>query len=77
MDNKIYPNPARETLIIESDPSSIGKTYTIYSIMGKEISTGNLTSQNAINIEHLSDGVYFISLSEEAKQTYRFIKSSR
>jgi len=73
----IYPNPARETLIIESDPSSIGKTYTIYSIMGKEISTGNLTSQNTINIEHFSDGVYFISLGEEAKQTYRFIKSSR
>ncbi len=73
----IYPNPARETLIIESDLSSIGKTYTIYSIMGKEISTGNLTSQNTINIEHFSDGVYFISLGEEAKQTYRFIKSSR
>ena len=73
----IYPNPARETLIIESDLSSIGKAYTIYSITGKEISTGNLTSQNTINIEHFSDGVYFISLGEEAKQTNRFIKSSR
>ena len=73
----IYPNPARETLIIESDPSSIGKTYTIYSIMGKEISTGNLTSQNAINIKHLSDGVYLVRLGEKAKQTFRFIKSSR
>lgn len=73
----IYPNPARETLNIESDLSSIGKAYTIYSITGKEISTGNLTSQNTINIEHFSDGVYFISLGEEAKQTYRFIKSPR
>ena len=73
----IYPNPVLNILNIESDASSVGEVYTIYSIRGNEISSGKITSKNmTLNIEHLSNGVYFLKLGKTTKQTFRLIKSS-
>jgi hypothetical protein len=55
----VYPNPAAEQLTI-SMPSMVGSTvYSIYSITGELITTGNLYSTTtSISTDALAQGMY-------------------
>jgi len=54
----VYPNPVAEQLTI-SMPSMNGSTvYTIYSITGELITTGNLYSTTTISTDALAQGMY-------------------
>src|SRR5690554_2735803 len=58
---KIYPNPVRDNLIIESD---IDSKYIIYSISGSIMKKGKINrGENNILISEFSKGVYIIETS--------------
>jgi hypothetical protein len=55
----IYPNPANETIIVESN-SPPGNLY-VTDVMGKPLMQLNCTSNRSyFNIAHLPNGIYFI-----------------
>ena len=66
---EIYPNPVTDSFYISS---TINKNMAalIYDITGKLILTeNNLKSKDAINIENLKAGVYFVHISDEQGNT--------
>lgn len=61
-DFTIYPNPAFERLTIELDElDGLPNSYEIHTIDGQLMTTQSWTS-NTIDIDHLSKGMYLISL---------------
>lgn len=70
---KLYPNPVRNSLNIDSKVINLTK-IEIYSVIGKKMKqfTSNLTK---INVEDLSSGLYLIKvISDEGSYTTKFIK---
>jgi hypothetical protein len=64
---KVYPNPAQEFITIESTEKLEG-TYSIYDMMGRKISSGNLSGGNNMTYtleldEIISPGLYVLNLS--------------
>ena len=60
---KVYPNPAKETLIINLNEPIPGATFTVFSINGQEISNGNiLESMISIDCKDFENGTYFVRL---------------
>jgi hypothetical protein len=69
-----YPNPVTNILNLHIENNSINQTYTISDVGGKVIIQGKINSDSsAINVEHLTKGVYFIELLNH--KTYKFIKN--
>lgn len=64
---KLYPNPAKEMLHIETlNSSSAIVNFTIYNIKGQMISTfinRNTSETQSINIGNLASGMYFLKVS--------------
>lgn len=69
-DLKIYPNPSKNFLEI----SGLNKTtdFTIVNILGYEILSGTIANKNKINIQNLTNGIYFLKLNNE--YLIKFIK---
>jgi hypothetical protein len=76
----VFPNPANNvlnlslTITLEDNYS-----YTIFNQLGAEVNAGNLDFNakrtHALNIENLSNGVYFIQVKNaKSAQTIKFIK---
>ncbi len=57
---KIYPNPVKQKLYIESPSASINKVE-INSVQGKKIELLN-PNEKSINVEELSSGLYFLKI---------------
>lgn len=67
---KVYPNPASEILNINHSYNEV--TYTLFTIDGKIIKTGNLENQQ-INIIDLQIGIYLLQLNSEGKSEVKKI----
>ena len=67
---KIYPNPASEQISISGLITS--ENYTIYNILGSQISRGEINSNEFIYIENLKDGLYFLKIKDGT--TLKFLK---
>ena len=67
---KVYPNPASNFLMIDSDIKDELSIVYIYNIYGETVFSERIT-ENKIDISQLNKGIYFISLN---KQTAGFIK---
>jgi hypothetical protein len=64
----LYPNPAHDVLY-----SNTSSYFKIYDVLGNLCLSGN--KSNAINIESLKSGVYFIELSSlDSTKKIRFVK---
>lgn len=61
-DEAVFPNPVKNTLNIISSFSA--NTYRITDITGKELLSGNSVN-NTIDVSNLSNGVFFINISNE------------
>lgn len=60
----VYPNPAGNTITIAVQNNTIGSIYNITDATGKIVLTGKVNSiANHISLEHLSAGIYQISIS--------------
>lgn len=73
----LFPNPANKNLSIELPSSSNRADITIFDIQGKIMKTETITKEAIeMNIESLSNGVYFISIeTNQGTSTQKFIKN--
>ena len=62
----IYPNPANGQLFI-STGDFIPITIKLYDMLGQEVLTQNANGKTGINISHLPNGVYTVSVLSEGK----------
>jgi len=77
----VYPNPAKETLILQPNSSVIGKLQiSIIDVNGKVIINKTLEKLNAnepymLDVKSLASGTYFVQIkSNESSQKLKFIK---
>ena len=74
----IYPNPATDFLNISLSNSNFkNSTIIIYNVSGMEVSKSTMNGSTAqLNIESLSNGVYFVKVSNENgfSKTVKFVK---
>lgn len=71
---KLYPNPANETIIIESSAAFIGSEYKIYNLTSKLIETGIIDSQKIkIDLSDFKSGTYILSAENKTKIVFQVI----
>ncbi|MDZ4668950.1 MAG: T9SS type A sorting domain-containing protein, partial [bacterium] len=73
----IYPNPASSLLNIRIDNANFkNASISIYNIAGTEVYNGTMNSTAQVNIENLSNGVYFLTINNENgfNKTVKFVK---
>jgi poly(3-hydroxybutyrate) depolymerase len=72
---EIYPNPASNVLNIKVDAVLIGKIFSIYDNLGRNILVGKLNSEiSNINIAELTKGVYFLIIEGELNHVVKVVK---
>lgn len=62
---KVYPNPAKNIINVQSLVSSTELNVNIYNLLGREVLNANINSTDSIDISALSQGVYLLKLSDE------------
>lgn len=67
---KIFPNPTTEYIQISGLKSAVN--YSIYNIIGSEISKGTISNEEKVNTQNLTNGLYFLKF--ENGNTIKFIK---
>ncbi|QMU66235.1 MAG: T9SS type A sorting domain-containing protein [Flavobacteriaceae bacterium] len=72
MQISVYPNPTTDYLNIETELEI--NTIEMYSLQGQKIAS--YKNQNSINVSHLSEGIYFLKLTDSFNrtETIKFIK---
>lgn len=66
----LYPNPSNEYINISGLREN--ENYTIWNTIGTEVKNGNISNQEKINIQTLTNGVYFLKF--ENGYNIKFIK---
>ena len=66
----IYPNPASTSFTIEGASNAGRVHYAVYNIVGEEIRAGDIAANGSgfngkIQVDDISQGVYFIKVSDE------------
>ncbi len=71
----IYPNPAKNILIIKSANEIDPENYTILDETGRTLKYGHLfNSSTPIDISDLSKGLYFLQIKGSGIYNFRFVK---
>jgi polyhydroxybutyrate depolymerase len=71
----VYPNPVKDIIHINVESEFIGTYYAITSVSGQIVSEGKIDKQDSvINIQDLSEGIYFMQLDENTHQSFKIIK---
>jgi hypothetical protein len=71
----ISPNPTSSKITVKSLLELIGKEFTIYDQLGKEVMLGIITSEDTeIDLSNISEGVYLFKAGTEMQETFRIIK---
>lgn len=66
LDLKVYPNPARDLLVIEGKGNLVPTgTYRILDVLGNEMMSFEANGKMELDISNLSNGVYILSAKEE------------
>lgn len=72
---KLYPNPAGDNANLILPPDCIGSSYAIFDFTGSLLSKGLVQSTNIpVDLSGLKKGMYFISIGEQTKYYFKFIK---
>lgn len=66
----IFPNPSSNSLVVVGLDNT--ENYEIYSAIGQKIAIGQVSNNIGIDIQNLSNGLYFLNLGN--KRTLKFIK---
>ena len=61
---RVYPNPARETLQIESEATG-SLQGQLFSLLGREISQFTFQNQYLLDVRDLNPGVYWLKVQDE------------
>jgi len=67
---RVYPNPSK--IFITISGLSTSENYSIYTILGAKVNTGRVSNKEKIDVQNLTNGVYFIKLG--VGNTIKFIK---
>ncbi len=67
----LFPNPSSNAINIRGFTGF--KRYAIYNILGTKLKIGKIKHNEAIDIQHLTDGLYFISFDNQ--KGLKFIKN--
>lgn len=73
---KVYPNPARQYIIVEAKGADVSLARII-NMTGQVVGMVNVQNQEQISVEHLTNGVYFIQFSNRDGQVIgqtKFVK---
>jgi hypothetical protein len=71
-DLKIFPNPAIDYLIVESNDISIGKDINVYALNGSLIYRQKITeTKSVIDVSGYPTGIYIVNID---KETAKFVK---
>jgi hypothetical protein len=71
---KVYPNPVKDKLLIESSGLNIKKTE-VYNLYGKLIFKSDTLENNSLDLSQLERGIYFLRIeTTNAKITKKIIK---
>ena len=71
----IFPNPTTSKITVKSSLELIGKEFTIYDQLGKEVMSGLITSEETeIDLSNISEGVYLFKAGTEMQETFRIVK---
>ena len=71
----ISPNPTTSKITVKSSLELIGKEFTIYDQLGKEVMSGLITSeQTEIDLSNISEGVYLFIVGTDMQETFRIVK---
>jgi beta-glucanase (GH16 family) len=72
----IFPNPAKDKLNLKIQDNQIGSQITIYSILGQELNSYILnTEETILDVSHYQNGIYLLKINTDSGiQTYKFIK---
>jgi hypothetical protein len=71
----ISPNPTTSKITVKSSLELIGKEFTIYDQLGKEVMSGLITSEETeIDLSNISEGVYLFKAGTEMQETFKIIK---
>jgi len=72
---RIYPNPTRDIVHVDIDPSLDGLHYTFIDTNGKEVLSGILNSAaTRLDVGNLSAGIYTIKLDKYPDYSYKLVK---
>ena len=73
---QLQPNPAQNKITITGNTDF--NNYVLLNTMGQQVNSGNLMiKENTIDISELSNGVYFIKLTDKTGNSFnqKFIKN--
>jgi hypothetical protein len=71
----ISPNPTTSKITVKSSLELIGKEFTIYDQLGKEVMSGLITSEDTeIDLSNISEGVYLFIVGRDMQETFKIIK---
>lgn len=70
----VFPNPTVAKLFFTSKNSLTNKKISIYNEVGQLISEKQIDTENALNLEDLSSGIYMIQFSDKNLKTFKIIK---
>jgi hypothetical protein len=62
----MYPNPVSNGTLYITSNSSEAKSVGVYDVLGKQVLNAK-TSNNAVNVSNLTNGVYFVKITEDGK----------
>jgi hypothetical protein len=75
---QVYPNPAQESITIESALSLAGQSYCIYDCIGKLVVKGVLDNQtNTVSLQSLNNGIYTLEIGTKNRQVIKLVKGYR
>ena len=69
---EVYPNPAKDYLIIKSNISKI-TTVEMYNVLGAKVVSSTALVDNRLNVSSLAKGVYVLKINADASSSSRKI----
>ncbi len=71
----VFPNPISNTLTIVNDYSKSGVNYYVTDIVGSEVMSGNINTNNTLlDFTAMKNGIYILSISDEYHTRIKIIK---
>lgn len=71
----IYPNPAQNQITVQTPGDAASRTYTVTDYLGKQVMTGEVSSQNAtVDISSLPVGMYLFHIGDSSARSFTVIK---
>ncbi|CAH8296493.1 putative secreted protein (Por secretion system target) [Mariniflexile fucanivorans] len=69
---KVYPNPAKDYLIIESNKTKIS-SIEMYNVLGAKVLSNKVFVDSKLNVSRLSKGIYMLKINAEGASTTKKI----